>query len=54
MDLVLANMGVGAENNPMLEQLISQTSYLQYIKEQLSYVLSPSGSTALKVRILDE
>ena len=54
MDLILANMGVGAENNPMLEQLISQTSYLQYIKEQLSYVLSPSGSTALKVRILDE
>jgi hypothetical protein len=54
MDLILANMGAGTENNPMLEQLISQTSYLQYIKEQLSYVLSPSGSTALKVRILDE
>lgn len=53
MDLILANMGAGSENNPMLEQLISQTSYLKYIKEQLSYVLSPSGTTALKVRLLE-
>lgn len=31
MDLVLANMGVGAENNPMLDQLIAQTSVLNNI-----------------------
>lgn len=54
MDLILANMGAGTENNPMVEQLRAQTDYLKYIKEQLSYVLSPSGSTALKVRLLDE
>jgi hypothetical protein len=31
MDLVLANMSVGAENNPMLGQLIAQTSVLNNI-----------------------
>jgi chromosome segregation ATPase len=31
MDLILANMSIGAENNPMLEQLISQTSWLSKI-----------------------
>lgn len=36
MDLILANMGVGSENNPMLEQLRSQTGYLKTIKDVLS------------------
>lgn len=36
MDLILANMGAGTENNPMLEQLRSQTGYLQTIKDVLS------------------
>ena len=31
MDLILANMGVGSENNPMLDQLIAQTSVLNNI-----------------------
>ena len=31
MDLILANIGVGSENNPMLDQLIAQTSVLNNI-----------------------
>lgn len=45
MDLVLANMGVGAENNPMLEQLISQTSWLSKIHGILEDVASASPRT---------
>jgi hypothetical protein len=42
MDLILANMGVGTENNPMLEQLISQTSWLSKIHGILEDVASAS------------
>lgn len=45
MDLILANMGVGAENNPMLEQLISQTSWLSKIHGILEDVASASPRT---------
>jgi hypothetical protein len=42
MDLILANMGVGTENNPMLEQLISQTGWLSKIHGILEDVASAS------------
>lgn len=45
MDLILANMGVGTENNPMLEQLISQTSWLSKIHGILEDVASASPRT---------
>jgi hypothetical protein len=44
MDLILANMGVGAENNPMLEQLISQTSWLSKIHNILDGLTTSSSS----------
>lgn len=43
MDLILANMGVGAENNPMLEQLISQTSWLSKIHNILDGLTTSSS-----------
>lgn len=36
MDLVLANMNVSSDENPMLEQIRTQTGYLQTIKDVLS------------------
>lgn len=46
MDLILANMGVGAENNPMLEQLISQTSWLSKIHGILDGLTTNSDNVA--------
>ena len=45
MDLILANMSVGTENNPMLQQLISQTSWLSKIHGILEDVASASPRT---------
>lgn len=53
MDLILANMGVGAENNPMLEQLKSQTGYLMTIKDVLSGA-SSFESRAIWVRLAEQ
>lgn len=46
MDLILANMGVGAENNPMLEQLVSQTSWLSKIHGILDGLTTNSDNVA--------
>lgn len=45
MDLILANMGVGVENNPMLDQLVSQTNILTKIHGILEDVASNSQRT---------
>ena len=42
MDLILANMGVGSENNPMLDQLIAQTSVLNNIYSFLKSMTTSS------------
>lgn len=42
MDLILANMGVGSENNPMLDQLIAQTSVLNNIYSFLKSMTTAS------------
>lgn len=52
MDLILANMGVGAENNPMLEQLISQTSWLSKIHNILDgLTTSSSGVVGRRIKV---
>lgn len=45
MDLILANMGVGVENNPILDQLVSQTNILTKIHGILEDVASNSQRT---------
>jgi len=50
MDLILANMGAGAEENPMLEQIRMQTGYLRDIKNTL-YWAATSEASALYVRL---
>ena len=52
MDLILANMGGGAENNPMLEQLISQTSWLSKIHNILDgLTTSSSGVVGRRIKV---
>ena len=52
MDLILANMGVGAENNPMLEQLISQTSWLSKIHNILDgLTTSSAGVVGRRIKV---
>lgn len=50
MDLVLANLGAGAEENPMLEQIRMQTGYLRDIKDTLTWAAT-SEARALYVRL---
>lgn len=50
MDLVLANLGAGAEDNPMLEQIRMQTGYLRDIKDTLTWATT-SEARALYVRL---
>ena len=54
MDLILANLNVSAEDNPMLAQLRTQTDYLNTIKETIRLASIDGGSTALNVRLVGQ
>ena len=54
MDLILANLNVSAEDNPMLAQLRTQTDYLKTIKETIRLASIDGGSTALNVRLVGQ